>query len=94
MLITDFTAGKKTYGLIVPLVAIFLALGPRSGAADTGPADFIQSLGDRAIAILQTPGNEKVERRAQFRGLFSEGFDLDTIGKFVLGRYWRSATPE
>lgn len=43
---------------------------------------------------MQTPDSEKVERRARFRSLLSEGFDLQTIGKFVLGRYWRSATPE
>ena len=76
-------------------VVLCLIANHGQATAETEPAAaFIRSLGDRALAILQTPGSEKVERREKFRRLFSTGFDLETIGKFVLGRYWRTATPE
>ena len=31
------------------------------------------------------------EREDNFRALFRENFDIDAIGRFVVGRYWRSA---
>lgn len=33
------------------------------------------------------------EKDRVFRKLFTENLDLDFIGKYVLGRYWRTATP-
>jgi phospholipid transport system substrate-binding protein len=34
------------------------------------------------------------EKNAVFKKLFTENLDLDFIGKYVLGRYWRTATPQ
>jgi len=31
------------------------------------------------------------ERKHRFRDLFRDAFDIPTIGRFVVGRYWRSA---
>ncbi len=71
------------------------------GAAWTAPAQaadeagaFVQGLGDHAIAILQSTAGSPAERKAAFSKLFTDGFDVPTIGKFVLGRYWKAATPE
>ena len=75
-------------------IVLFLAAVRVPMAAESDAGEFIRSLWGRAVAILQTPGGEKVERRPQFRSLFSEGFDLQTIGKFIPGRHWRSETPE
>jgi phospholipid transport system substrate-binding protein len=33
------------------------------------------------------------QREQVFRRLLSEGFALDLIGRFAMGRYWRTATP-
>ncbi len=35
-----------------------------------------------------------MQRLARFRVLFHDDFDLPGIGQFVLGRYWRIATPQ
>ncbi|MCH9054206.1 MAG: ABC transporter substrate-binding protein, partial [Proteobacteria bacterium] len=42
---------------------------------------------------IKEPGSSPGRRKRQFRELLSENFDLDTIGRFVLGRSWRAATP-
>lgn len=63
---------------------------PRSEAA----ARFVQDLGARAVEILVTPDLRRQETEDRFRALLNEGFDVSYIGRFVLGRYWRSATPE
>lgn len=55
---------------------------------------FIRQLGDQAIATLRAPNLTLDQREARFRGLLSRDFDLYFIGRFVLGRYWRAATPD
>jgi len=34
------------------------------------------------------------QRQARFRELLQNDFDVPSIGQFVLGRYWRAATPQ
>ncbi|MCH7888046.1 MAG: ABC transporter substrate-binding protein [Proteobacteria bacterium] len=57
-------------------------------------SELIRRLGEQAIAALGAPGASLEAREARFRSLLSESFDLAFIGRFVLGRYWRQATPE
>ncbi|HVH81151.1 MAG TPA: ABC transporter substrate-binding protein, partial [Stellaceae bacterium] len=40
------------------------------------------------------PSVPPAARVQRFRELFASDFDLPRIGQFVLGRYWRVATPE
>ncbi|MFQ5984279.1 MAG: phospholipid-binding protein MlaC [Alphaproteobacteria bacterium] len=60
----------------------------------TDPEAFIRALGNDTIAVLREPGSSPEERKQHFRELLSEGLDLETIARLVLGRYWRAATPE
>lgn len=57
-------------------------------------ARFIEDLADRAIGVLQRTDGTLEEREAEFRAIMAESFDLEFIGRFVLGRHWRKATPE
>ena len=74
-------------------VVMLAAVAAAPARAADEPAAFIQSLGDQAIQILQNKQMGQKEREAQFSKLFTEGFDVAEIGKFVLGRYWNVATP-
>lgn len=72
-------------------------LAPASAIAQNvkGPqaaAGFVQSLGDRAIATLADPAVSKDKAKAVFRDLLNENFDINTISRFVLGKYWNIAT--
>ena len=74
------------------VVAIALCAGvPRAGAAADATA-FVSQLGNQAIQVLG-PNVSPSERLARFRELFRNDFDVPGIGQFVLGRYWRVATP-
>ena len=64
---------------------------PRGGSA--GCARLCRQLGEQAIQVLG-PGVPEAQRLARFRELFHNDFDLPGIGQFVLGRYWRTATPQ
>jgi len=76
------------------IAALFLCLTVALPArAQDSPTAFIQGLGDQAIQILRTQ-HDQSQRKAAFSTLFTQGFDVPAIGKFVLGHYWREATPE
>jgi phospholipid transport system substrate-binding protein len=74
------------------LVLAFWATSAPARAADA-PAAFIQGLGDQTIQILQNKQMGLKEREAAFNKLFTDGFDVAYIGRFVLGRYWNVASP-
>src|SRR5260221_12694036 len=76
----------------VLLVVTVLAWAPRTTAAED-PRAFINTLGTRAIEVLG-PSVAPAQRLARFRDLFHNDFDIPGIGQFVLGRYWRTATPQ
>lgn len=74
------------------LTAGTLAAPPRA-AAQSEPVAFINQLGVQAIQVLG-PSVPPAARVQRFRQLFATDFDLPGIARFVLGRYWRVATPE
>lgn len=66
---------------------------PAQDKASEGAKNFISSMGDRGINFL---GNESMSieaKKAEFRSLLNESFDMNTIGRFALGTYWKVATP-
>lgn len=72
----------------VPLV---LAAGSEAGE---GAQKFIQSMAGRAIGFLGDNSLNADQKKAAFRNILQDSFDMKTIGRFTLGRYWRVATPE
>lgn len=74
------------------LIALLGAAAPRPAAAEDA-AGFVRTLGTEAIQVLG-PNVSPAERLARFRNLFHNDFDVAGIGQFVLGRYWRTATPQ
>jgi len=77
---------------IVVLAVACLGGSPRANAAPD-PVAFVTALGTQAIQVLGPQVSEE-RRLAQFRELFRDDFDVPRIGAFVLGRYWRIATPQ
>jgi phospholipid transport system substrate-binding protein len=78
--------------LTAALILIVEAISPAVLAA-ADPASVISNLGNRALEVLgknATPA----QRAARFHELFRADFDVPGIARFVLGRYWKTATPE
>lgn len=55
---------------------------------------FIANLAQQAISSVAAKQISDKERNDRFRSLFVSAFDLPEISRFVLARYWRSATAE
>ncbi len=54
---------------------------------------FINSMGESAVGFLSDPSLSKSQKQKEFKQLLNASFDMKTIGRFALGRNWRSATP-
>jgi phospholipid transport system substrate-binding protein len=81
---------RQIFFLLLAIALVPAVPAPAGASAD--PAQFIKSMGEKAINELTGPNVTEAERQERFRQLFTESFDVPTIGKFVLGRYWRTAT--
>jgi phospholipid transport system substrate-binding protein len=78
--------------------ALFILFATAATAAPqaVNPADpvaFMNQLWDRAVELLNKRA-DPATREARFRELFHQDFDAPGIARFVLGRYWRTASEE
>jgi phospholipid transport system substrate-binding protein len=91
-LLRRLTSAIAVLAIVMPVLVTVAT--PAVATAAATPTGFISSLGDETIrAITDTALDEKT-RLETFRRLFFKGFDVHTISRFVLGRYWREATPD
>jgi phospholipid transport system substrate-binding protein len=82
-------AGIVMGGMTAP--ALVRAAAPQ---AASDPKAFIDNLGTSVLDIIRSSNLSQTQRRDRFRELFSQSFDVSTIGRFVVGRYWNRATPD
>ena len=74
---------------------MFFTATNASADVDSAKAqNFIKTVTSQGIEQLVNADISEKERNARFTKLFNQDLDLDFIGKFVLGRYWRTATPQ
>ena len=79
------------------LLAVFLFANavPIAASADHNgqtAQKFIEGLADEAIGALTDKDVTREKRVDRFRDLLSHNFDVQLIGKWVMGRHWRSAS--
>jgi phospholipid transport system substrate-binding protein len=74
----------------------FLVLPDQALSDDTAnqASKFIEDLSGQAVEALTDPNISREERETRFRKLLNQHFAVNTIGQWVLGRYWKTATLE
>ena len=80
---------KKIFALILGFLFI-----PLMAKAENPAIEFVNDLADKVINTVLTADVSRDEKLSRFRAEFTEALDLKNIGQFVLGIYWRKATPE
>lgn len=79
------------------LLLMFFA-GVIAPTAEAAPATevekFIGSLGNKVLTLLNNKAIKDSEKEQQLKTIFRDNVDTDWIGQFVLGKYWRDATPD
>lgn len=94
--VARLSMGSHRWLVIVAACAVLVLTGAGPGTAQATqvePGAFVQALGEKTIDVIKEPESSPDQRKRHVRELLSEYFDLDTIGRFVLGRHWRAATP-
>jgi phospholipid transport system substrate-binding protein len=83
--------------LAVAAVAGGLAQGRPADAQQTDIAratSFIQQTGEELVAAINASGVPLVQRRERVAQILRRAVDVDGVGRFILGRWWRNASPE
>jgi phospholipid transport system substrate-binding protein len=78
--------------VLVLAVIVGLSAASASAAADGAPIAFIRALGDQAVSVLRSD-MPPTTKAAYFDQMVRQDFDLTGIARFVLGPYWRAASP-
>lgn len=80
----------------IAALAFFVAAIPASQAQPLDPevtsVAFVQKMGDKALTSLTGKDISDEIRAQRVRALLRDNFDIKTIGRFVLGPSWRTAT--
>ena len=83
------------FHLILAAFAFILFASPLAFAAKTDgtpAAQFVQKMGDKALTSLTDRQIADGVRATRVRSLLHENFDVQTIGRFVMGPSWKTAT--
>ena len=86
--------------MVIALLSLMTLMGHAQAATPDARTEqskaFIANVGDKALSTIKaTQDGQMTEDAAkqQFRALLNQAFDIPTIARFTLGRYWRVATP-
>lgn len=55
--------------------------------------NFVKDTAEKGLTFLSKPNSTEEEKKAEFKQLLNNSFDMESIGRFTLGRYWNVATP-
>ena len=93
---TGLSRTVRFVSFIVPLMAVLIWGGSSALSQNSldAPGAFVKQLGDRTIEVLSNESYSPEDRMKHYRELLRDGFAVNTIARFALGRYWRRATPE
>lgn len=107
LLLSCALAGFGLFGSPLTARAVTAAPGTTSGPAPVmvaasshgdeialGAERFVDNLAQEGIGFLGNKGMSHEDRKAAFKKLLGNKFDMQTIGRFALGRYWQTASPD
>ncbi|MCS6891126.1 MAG: ABC transporter substrate-binding protein [Rhodovarius sp.] len=83
---------RDLYGLL--LLAWLCPIAPARAALTPARATaFIQAAGEELVAVINDRGLSTEERRQRVAAILRRSVDIEGVGRFVLGRFWRQASP-
>ncbi len=88
-------AKRQFLACLVAMALVTLGHSSRANADASldGARKFIENLAAQATEKLGDEAITAKERQKRFQSLLTGHFDIPTIGRWVLGKHWRKATP-
>lgn len=90
-----FAIGVTADGAASAAIAPSAGVPPSAGAGqENGSATaLISGMGQQALNFLRDKSMGQAGKAAAFRDLLQNSFDMQTIGRFTAGQYWRQMSP-
>jgi phospholipid transport system substrate-binding protein len=82
---------NRRHILTIAAISAMLPLSAQAQSAEKAAA-FVKMTGDKLVAVVNGPGTNSA-KRAQMTQIIDADVDVEGIGRFCLGRYWKQATP-
>jgi len=86
-----------SFAVLVSVLIFSAPIGSAFAASKTDQSEakaFLQSLGDKAIAVLADEGRDIETREKTVQDMLRANLELLTMSRFVLGSGWRKASEE
>lgn len=83
----------RRQALFIAMSGVAFALRPAFAQGAEKAAAFVKQTGDRLVSIVNGPGSA-AQKRSDMTREIGAVVDVDDVGRFCLGRYWRQATPQ
>lgn len=85
-------ARRALLGVLLGCAIGWAAPAGAAGDPATDPSAFVTNLGEKALAEIKKNASSRAQMEANFQQLLEQYFDVPSISRFVLARYWRVAT--
>ena len=85
---------KKNWFVVLATILTLFAGGVKAEINASEAEKFVKNVTSEGIEQIINANVSQAEKDKRFEKLFNSALDLDYIGKFVLGRYWRTANAE
>ena len=82
---------RKIY-IVAAIFTMFFALPAAADEVSCGK--FVSNMTNRTVDVFHDSKQNEVQKRKQLSTIFQEAVDTDWIGKFVLGRFWKTASAD
>ena len=87
------TFSRRFFLSTLAAAPLFAASGAATKASPDSARAFITQLGKETVDVLQK-SDPPPQKAAKMEDILRRGIDFQTIGRFVLGRYWNTASPQ
>ena len=82
--------------VVLIIFLIFFLISPKQQfnyiLAESDPGTYVMEMTTNAINTLTDKSISQNEKESQFGKLFDKNFDIPSISRFVLGKYWKQAS--
>lgn len=84
---------SRRAAMLAVAAPLLLAAPPARAAVDPGRATaFIEATGNEMVRVLNSAA-PPAQKREQVAAILRRAVDIEGVGRFVLGRWWRQASP-
>ncbi|MFO1242890.1 MAG: ABC transporter substrate-binding protein [Rickettsiales bacterium] len=82
----------RRFAFLSTLLCLALFVSSPVHADENGARQFIDGLGQQVLALAKDSGKSDSQKQDELRNIFFQSVDVDWIARFVLGRFWRTAS--